>query len=155
MSSSTKCTIERALRLATHFHEGQIDKQGEPYIFHLITVMELCKQWYKTSCSEKLLIAAILHDIVEDSNCTFEFLMDQGVSSEDIGIINSLTKHPDEEYMDYLKRLSKNSNAVRIKKMDILHNMSRIAGIPDLDERERLSKKYEFASAYLETIDLN
>ena len=62
-----KITLERAKAIATSAHEGQVDKAGKPYIEHPMRVMNMGK-----TIEEK--IAGVLHDVVEDSDWTFEML---------------------------------------------------------------------------------
>jgi guanosine-3',5'-bis(diphosphate) 3'-pyrophosphohydrolase len=58
-------TLERAIEIAAAAHAGQTDKGGEPYILHPLRVM-----FRMHSVEEK--IVAVLHDVVEDSNWSFE-----------------------------------------------------------------------------------
>ena len=63
--------LERALEIATKAHKGQVDKSGAVYIFHPIRVAERC-----TTEEEK--IVALLHDTIEDTSVTPEYLSEQG-----------------------------------------------------------------------------
>ena len=65
--------LERALQIAVQAHAGQKDKNGEPYIFHLIRVMARCT-------SPDARIVALLHDVVEDTSVSFEQLTEAGFS---------------------------------------------------------------------------
>ena len=71
--------IQTALDLATKFHEGQFRKfTGEPYITHPIAVAELFKSSYDYFTDEEMedaYCAAILHDCVEDTDCTYDDLL--------------------------------------------------------------------------------
>ena len=68
-------TIERAIEIASSAHAGQIDKAGQPYIFHPLRVM------LRVS-SEHEQMAAVLHDVVEDTTVTIEHLAKEGFPSE-------------------------------------------------------------------------
>lgn len=57
--------LEQVIRLAVDAHAGQTDKAGAPYILHPLRVMQGCG-----TMEQK--IAAVLHDVVEDSAHTFE-----------------------------------------------------------------------------------
>ena len=59
--------LERALQIAVQAHAGQKDKNGAAYIFHPLRVMMRCT-------SERARMAALLHDVVEDTEWTFEKL---------------------------------------------------------------------------------
>lgn len=60
-------TLERAIQIAREAHAGQVDKAGKDYINHPLRVMEMGK-------NENEKIVGILHDVVEDSDWTFEML---------------------------------------------------------------------------------
>ena len=60
-------TIEKALQIAAQAHEGQKDKEGQPYILHPLRVMSRVE-------GEEAQIVAILHDVVEDTTVTLDDL---------------------------------------------------------------------------------
>ncbi len=57
-------SIEKALQIAAQAHEGQKDKDGQPYILHPLRVMNAVED--KTAK-----IVAVLHDVIEDTSVTF------------------------------------------------------------------------------------
>ena len=59
--------IEDAITFAAQAHADQLDKLGEPYIYHPLRVMLLVKQ---AGGSEVEIAAAALHDVVEDTDTT-------------------------------------------------------------------------------------
>ncbi|HQJ89901.1 MAG TPA: HD domain-containing protein, partial [Paludibacteraceae bacterium] len=59
--------LKLALNIATKTHNGQTDKSGEPYIEHPIRVSKRCK-------SEDARIVALLHDTIEDTDVTADYL---------------------------------------------------------------------------------
>ena len=62
--------VEKALQFATSAHEGQVRKYtGEPYIIHPVEVMEIVKT---VKHDQEMLAAALLHDVVEDTDVTIE-----------------------------------------------------------------------------------
>lgn len=67
-------TLSRAIQIATQAHEGQLDKSGKAYIGHPLRVMEMV-----TSENEK--IVGVLHDLIEDTDWTFEMLEAEGFSA--------------------------------------------------------------------------
>ena len=79
-----KANLKKAFELANHAHRHQRRKSGEPYILHPIRVM------IKVSTSDER-IAAILHDTVEDTNVTFDDLVDHGFSDAIISAVKALT----------------------------------------------------------------
>ena len=66
-------TLERAIAIATKAHAGQIDKAGEPYILHALRVMLAVETPEERT-------AAVLHDVVEDTDWTIEGLREEGFS---------------------------------------------------------------------------
>lgn len=60
--------LDKAIRIATIAHEGQKDKAGAPYILHPLRVM-------MTLSDETERICAVLHDVIEDTDITIEYLM--------------------------------------------------------------------------------
>ena len=62
--------LKKAIEFATKAHEGQVRKYtGEPYIVHPLEVAEIVKTVEHT---EEMLMAAVLHDTVEDTDTTIE-----------------------------------------------------------------------------------
>lgn len=139
-------TIERAITIAVQAHEGQIDKAGVPYILHPLRVM------LGVSTNEER-IAAVLHDVVEDSEWTLEQLEAEGFSNDIIEAIDALTKRTGEDYQAFVLRAGANPIARKVKLADLADN-SDIARIANPTERdyERL-EKYRKAIAILKEID--
>jgi len=110
-------TIEKAIQIAINAHKGQKDKSGAPYILHLIRVMEKGK-------NETEKICGILHDLVEDTNWSFEELKKEGFSEEIIEVLKLITKESDnEDYGHFIQRVMKNKTAVSVKLNDLRDNM--------------------------------
>lgn len=128
--------LELAIELASHAHNNQFDKAGEPYINHPLRVM------YNLATTEEKIVG-VLHDAVEDSDLTLERLSDLGFPSTIVQAIESLTKRPKEKYGDYIERVKCNSLAVRVKLEDMRDNMeiTRIHN-PNKKDFDRL-KKYQ------------
>lgn len=70
----------------------------------------------ETSC-----VVALLHDVVEDTNITFEDL-EKDFPSEIIEVLKLLTHNKSESYIDYIKNIKQNPIAKKIKIADIKHN---------------------------------
>ncbi|WP_461630858.1 hypothetical protein [Labilibaculum euxinus] len=137
--------LEKAIGIALEAHKHQIDKSGEPYIAHLFRVMNMCK-----SNNEK--ICAILHDLIEDTEWTIEKLEAFGFPKEIIKAITCLTKNDDEDYYNYIIRISKNRLATNVKINDLSDNLDvkRLAEI-DNDAIIRLRK---YLKAYKSLLNL-
>ncbi len=115
-------TLERAISLAAQAHAGQVDKAGQPYILHPLRVM------LRVSTEEER-IAAILHDVVEDTSITLEQLAEEGFSPTVVAAVEALTKRPGESRMEAAARAAENRVARTVKLADNAENMdiSRIA----------------------------
>ncbi len=134
--SSSSITIEDALRLAIDAHDGLEDLDGNPAILHPLTVGLM-----GTTREEQ--IAGFLHDVVEDSDLSFEDLQTVGIDAPIIESQRMLTRPEGMDYFDYVQRIvdSGNKIALRVKRHDLEHNLLRgRAG-----NHTRQVKKYERA----------
>ena len=138
---NTKLT-RKAMIIAYNAHMNQLDRVGVPYIYHPIHLAEQMNT--ETEC-----IVALLHDVVEDTNITFEQL-EKEFPSDVIDILKLLTHHKETKYMDYIIEIKKNPIAKKVKIADIKHNAdeSRLEKITIKDIARR--NKYRKALEYLE-----
>lgn len=138
---SLKEQLEMAIKIASENHYGQKDKASDPYILHLIHVMNNVDEL-------DVKIVAVLHDILEDTDITKEDLFEYGFSKNIVDAIELLTKPKKQEYMTYIKNLSENSIARKVKLVDLKHNMdlTRLENITekDLKRVEKYFKAYKF-----------
>ena len=140
--------LGKMLVLATNKHAGQFDKSGAPYILHCLKVMH-----YTKSEDEELNCIALGHDVVEDTNTTWQELYDLGMTARVVKGIEALTKRPGESYDDYKERVKANVDARKVKKADLRHNsdIRRLKGITEKDLQR--NEKYHRFYAELEMID--
>lgn len=133
-------TLERAIEIARKAHEGQVDKAGAPYIGHPLRVMD--------RVPEEAKIAAVLHDVVEDSSVTLSDLRAEGFPESVVEAVEALTKRPGETYELFILRAASNDIARTVKLADLFDNcdLSRIPD-PGPEDYERLKK-------YREAMDL-
>lgn len=131
--------FETALAIAVKAHTGQVDKNGMPYILHPIAVAQ------KVDTLE-LKTIAILHDTIEDTDVTADYLLKQGIPQHIVAVVKLLSKPKGEPYANYLQRVKENPLAKAVKLADLSHNTDpeRASG---LNEARR--KKYEMAKATL------
>ena len=134
--------IERALQIAVEAHAGQEDKSGLPYVFHPIRVMLRCNR-------NEAKIAALLHDVVEDTPVTFDRLSKEGFSEDVLSAVRLLTHDPSVSYEDYIQQLSSNPIAREVKLADLEDNsdIRRLKGVDD--KAVARLRKYLFAYRYL------
>lgn len=134
--------IQQALQLACRAHSGQFDKGGQPYILHPLAVARAL-----SSPEEKAV--ALLHDVLEDTWVTQEYLLKAGFSCSIVAAVQTLTKKEGDSYDQYLARIKKNPLARRVKMADLGHNldMTRLQNpcVQDWQRRE----KYLQALAFL------
>jgi (p)ppGpp synthase/HD superfamily hydrolase len=128
-------TLSRAIEIAIAAHKGQKDKSGADYILHLMRVMQRGQTEIEKICG-------VLHDVVEDSDLTFEDLENEGFSSDVIAVLRCVTKlSDDEDYDSFIERVAQNPVAVRVKINDLLDNMD-VTRLRQLTEQDckRLNK---------------
>lgn len=110
-------TLERAIEIAHEAHAGQYDKAGKNYILHPLRLME-------RGHTEEEKIVGVLHDVVEDSEWTFEMLEAEGFTPEVIEALRCVTKlSEDENYDHFIDRVLTNPLAMRVKLLDLEDNM--------------------------------
>ena len=121
-------TIEKAIEIAAREHAGDIDKGGNPYIFHPLRLMFAVKTPF-----EKM--AAILHDVVEDTSVSLDDLRNEGFHPDVIAAIEALTKRKGESRLEAAARAAANPIARVVKLADVTDNMdlSRISNPTDKD----------------------
>lgn len=129
-------TLERAVEIAMDAHRGQVDKSGREYVSHPLRVMAAGK-------TDEERIAGVLHDVVEDSDWTFDMLEAEGFSREVVDALRCLTKLSDDEpYEKFIKRVKSNPLAVAVKLNDLSDNMD-IRRLPYLSDKDvKRLKKY-------------
>ena len=112
--------VELALAIALDAHKGQVDLDGKPAILHPLTV-GLAGENLTEMC------VGFLHDVVEDSDYTFERLREMGVALKIIRTLQVLTHDKSVPYMDYIRSIeaSGNTAALHVKLNDLRHNLLR------------------------------
>jgi hypothetical protein len=135
-----KIILDRAKAIATSAHEGQVDKAGKPYIEHPMRVMNMGK-----TVEEK--IAGVLHDVVEDSDWTFEMLEKEGIPKDVLDALRCVTKlSEDEDYDHFIERVKTNPLAVKVKLNDLKDNMD-ITRLGEVTEKD-LTRLNKYIRAY-------
>ena len=153
--------LAKAIVDATLAHVNQKDKLGAPYILHPLDVMIRVQRRGGTT---NQLIAAVLHDPVEDTNLTLDYI-EQTFGEEVAALVDAVTKRPGESYPDFISRIiattddlwasaegrwsswmthPQRSGPALIKLCDIDGNTEpdRLLAIPDQPTRDRLMGKY-------------
>lgn len=134
-----------AIIIASLYHEGQVDKGGNDYILHPLRVMSKAN-----TINEK--IVAVLHDIIEDTSCSFECLRCCGFSNEILNAIDALSRRDNETYFEFIGRCKENELARIVKILDIKDNMD-LTRIDNPSEQDlKRVKKYAKALEILNDI---
>lgn len=140
--------IQKAIELATEKHKDQKDKGGADYIEHPLRVMNSVQA---KGFSETAIIAAILHDTIEDTDLTIQDVARE-FGDKVAEIVALLSKQPGDTYEKFIDRIiaSGNKNAYQVKLADLEDNMDikRLSREPDEHDIERLNK-YQLAHAKL------
>ena len=127
-------TLEDAIALAVEAHRGQRDKAGQCYILHPLRLMLRVD-------TEHERMAAVLHDVVEDTPYTLERLRALGYPEEVLGALERLTRREDESYEAFIERIRPHALARRVKLADLEDNMD-VRRLPVVTARdaERLAR---------------
>jgi (p)ppGpp synthase/HD superfamily hydrolase len=126
--------LEDAILLAANAHRGQTDKAGAPYILHPLRMMLRMQ-----TDAERM--AAVLHDVVEDTPWTLDGLRAEGFPDEVMEAVDRLTRREGEPYDDFMRRAAEHPIARRVKIADLEDNLDvrRIAHVTEKDA-ERLTR---------------
>lgn len=114
--------LEAAINLAKFAHTGQQDYSGQDYVFHPLIVMRSIN-----NATEIEQIAAVLHDVVEDTKVTIDMLKALGCPQEAIDIIKLVSRDKNTQtYAEFIENIanSENLSAIKLKIADLSHNMS-------------------------------
>ena len=125
---------KKAMRIAYDAHHGQQDKTGLPYIYHPIHLAEQMDD-------EVSVCVALLHDSVEDTDVSLDYLAEEGFPREVVEAVALMTHDDAVPYMEYVAALAANPVARRVKLADLRHNsdLTRLDS-PDEKARERVEK---------------
>lgn len=133
--------------LCYNAHHGQVDKSGIPYVFHPLHLAEQMDD-------EDSTVAALLHDVVEDTDYSLQDLQDMGFGDEVVDALKLLTHDPRVPYMEYVKAIAENPLARKVKLADLEHNsdISRLDHEPteaDLERRMKYRKAMEILEKHI------
>ncbi len=139
--------LRKAYLFAHSLHAGQLRKSGEPYIVHPIAVAEILSEY---RLDETSLVAALLHDVVEDTHVSVQEVEKQ-FGPNVASIVDGLTKLAKVEFRSSQEKLAENfrkmivamSRDIRVivvKLADRLHNMRTLKALP-LEKRQRIAEE--------------
>jgi (p)ppGpp synthase/HD superfamily hydrolase len=126
-----------AIGLAAEAHRGQRypSPEREPYILHPLRVM------LAVGDSDSCRVAAVLHDVVEDTDVTLDDLTDLGFDVEIVHAVDVLTHQDGVSYADYIERIATDPVATRVKLADLADNIANNQRLPKTqDVRARIAR---------------
>lgn len=141
--------LTRALAIANEAHFYQLDKGGSAYILHPLRIMMRLN-----TKDDELMCIALLHDVVEDGNFTFEHLEEAGMSGRVVEALKLLTKEQGMSYEGYIDRMKNNLDALLVKREDLRDNsdITRLKGISqkDVDRMRKYMLAFKTVEQYIE-----
>ncbi|MHB8353646.1 MAG: RelA/SpoT family protein [Burkholderiales bacterium] len=139
--------IEEAFRVAALAHEGQFRKSGDPYITHPLSVATILAEWH---LDPQALMAALLHDTVEDTSTTSSEIAQQfgksvselvdGVSKLDRLEFQTEQQAQAENFRKMLLAMARDVRVILIKLADRLHNMRTLEAM-DAGKQRRIARE--------------
>ena len=139
--------LQAAYRFSESAHQGQFRKSGEPYIAHPLAVASILAQWHLDA---QALTAALLHDVVEDTDVTKNQIAEQfgrpvaelvdGVSKLDRIEFDSQEKAQAENFRKMLLAMARDVRVMLIKLADRLHNMRTLDAVHP-QKRQRVARE--------------
>ena len=138
----------RALRFATKKHKGQFRMGGEPYVSHPIAVARILEDG---GYGEDYLIAALFHDLLEDTDATEDQIRRIG-GERVLAAVKLVTKEKGYAIADYIARIKKDPIAFAVKGADRLHNLRCAVVAPEAFRRRYISESREWYADFSEEI---
>ncbi|GGU39159.1 HD domain-containing protein [Streptomyces violascens] len=138
-------SVSEVAALAESAHSGQVDKIGVAYFGHVRAVADGLEPF-----GDELVMAGLLHDVLEDTDWTAEKLLGSGIPARVVEIVEVVTNQAGMTYEEKIRRITADPQATLVKISDNAHNSraDRAAQLP-ADKRERLAGKYRAARAAL------
>lgn len=153
-TGKTGSMLGKAISIAAQVHEAQKDMGGNAYILHPLRVMMRLR-----TDDQELMQIAVLHDSIEDSNgaVTIDSLHKEGFSERVLTALRRLTHNKNDSYEEYIKNITTNKDAVRVKIDDIRDNsdITRLKGLREKDfaRMEKYHKAYLFLKSALDAME--
>ena len=138
----TMIKLQLANSLAQHFHSGQKYGEYDYFEYHLRGVVELLSEVILSPVKEDMIVIALLHDILEDTSCTYETLENIfGFTVADS--VSILTKVEGEPIEQYLFGICSNHTTRMVKFADSLFNYKECVKCGDLKRAEKYKRNLE------------
>ena len=138
---------KKAMLIAYRQHSCASDRSGLPYVFHPYHLAE------QMGDDEYAICAALLHDVVEDTDMTLEDLEHQGFPAEVIDALKCLTHEEGVPYLGkYIEDIKANPLARKVKLADLRHN-SDPSRLPPAKNQKELSWREQHMQKYVKAIE--
>ena len=139
--------VKKAFQFSDAAHLGQYRHSGEPYITHPVAVAELCASWRLDAPS---IMAALLHDVIEDTGCTKADLVEK-FGSKVAELVEGLTKLDKLEFQSHAEAqaesfrkmfmaMARDVRVILVKLADRTHNMRTLDAVP-MEKRRRVARE--------------
>ena len=134
MTHDEALLVAKAFAIAAKAHENQVSKDGAAYILHPIRMAVRC-------ADAEGQMAAVLHDVVEDTPITPADLAAAGIPRQVLSAVEALTKREGEPYEAFIDRAARNSLAARVKILDLEDNLNplRLCALTE-EDLQRIAK---------------
>lgn len=129
--------LDKAIGIALQAHAGKLDKNGQPYVLHVLRVGAQGKTLYEN-------LVGFLHDVLEDTNYSASVLHTT-FGPKVMVPLAAITREPGEVYAAYIERVAKNPVARAVKIYDLNDNIARLHLLTNRDEAESLHRRYRAA----------
>lgn len=107
--------LDQAIKFASKVLNGRTDEKGEPYINHAMRVADKMD-------TEVEKTVAVLHDVLEDTDCSIYDLQDAGFSREVIECVEQLTRKSDFTYFEYIEDVATSEICKKVKLAELADN---------------------------------
>jgi len=154
--------IKKAFHFADEAHLGQYRHSGEPYITHPLAVAELCAGWRLDAPS---IMAALLHDVIEDTGCTKSDLVDkfggkvaelvEGLTKLDKLEFQSHAEAQAESFRKMFMAMARDVRVILVKLADRTHNMRTLDAVPIAKRRRVAAETLEIYAPIAHRLGLN
>jgi (p)ppGpp synthase/HD superfamily hydrolase len=145
--------LARAIQFAADRHAGQVDKGGNAYILHPLRMMMRLR-----TNDPELMAIAVLHDVVEDCDVSFDELRAIGMTERVVTGVRALTRQAGETYEQFIERLAFSPDALLVKREDLRDNsdLTRLRGVTEKDvaRMQRYMLAFKRVEALLHTARL-
>lgn len=143
-------SLAEAIAFVRKAHEGQVDKQGVDYWQHPVEVYDRVARFFPQAPPD-VLMAALLHDVIEDTEYDYDDLYRLGFTKRTLAIVDLVTRVKPTTRGEYFQRLldSRDIGALMVKYADISHNTDPARGDHPSESMQKLyeEKKEQIRAA--------